>query len=195
MKLVLDNDRKLAVVVISHARLALLPQVVGSTEGVDELLVIADGIEDAGFPFLNVAPITRTTIDALIKRDAGWAATTSDAVLFLSDDHRLAPGFIAAYRDRYERRDDWDILCPSRYTVRGQSIIPLNVGQAEGYVGGHAGIYRRRCAQLLPWTAGPHHLNWDLLHTHELIRKGARLVYADTDLAVEDIEPNAEPWR
>jgi hypothetical protein len=188
----------LAVVIISSAkRLNLLSTIVESVaaQNPDELLVVSDCIEDAGFPFFTVAPITRTTIDALIKRDAGWAATTSDAVLFLCDDHRLDPHLLDVYRTKYEPRNDWDILCPQRYTVRGHAIIPLNVGQAEGYVGGHAGIYRRRCAQLLPFTAGPHDLNWDVGHTHQLVAKGARLVYADQDLSVEDIEPGAEPWR
>jgi hypothetical protein len=189
----------LAVVVIASEkrRETTLPlcfrSVWDAIEPSDEVLVIGDW-EGTGPGYVRVAPITRTTIDALVKRDVGWLMTTADAVLFLCDDHRLDQGFMRAYREKYEGRDDWDILCPSRHTIRGQAIIPLNVGRAEGYVGGHAGIYRRTCARLLPWSAGPHHRNWDLLHTHELIRKGARLVYADTDLAVEDIEPGATPW-
>lgn len=188
----------LAVVVIaSEKRKDLLSIILDSIfpQQPEELVVVGDFAATAvgNWRYFKVEPITRTTIDALVKRDVGWAATESDAVLFLSDDHRVPPDFLAVYRDRYEDCE-WDMLCPSRYTKRGDVAIPLNMGRDQGYIGGHAGIYRRRCAQLLPWSAGPHHLNWDVLHTRALVAKGASLQYADPDLAVEDIEPGATPW-
>jgi len=159
----------------------------------DELLVVADAIESADFPFLNVAPITRTTIDALVKRDVGTVATKSANICYLSDDHKLGHDFVRNFKEKYVS-EPWDLLAPSRYTIRGQKIYPLNVGEREGYIGGHCGIYRRKTIQKLPWSASPHHPNWDLLHSHLLTRQGLVLQYARADLAVEDIEPGASPW-
>jgi hypothetical protein len=192
----------LAIVVIaSDLRLeTTLPRVVESVlaQEPDEFLVVASGIQEAGFPFLNVEPMLRTTIDALVKRDAGFVATESDNICYLTDDHRLAPDFVKNFRDRY-KNGAWDILVPTRYAIRGQKIYPLAVGHPDQwfpkpYCSGHAGIYKRDVLRKLPWSAGPHHRNWDALHSRLLVDRGAQLVFAGEDLAVEDIEPNAEPW-
>jgi hypothetical protein len=203
LKLCNCEDQSLAVIVIaSDLRLeTTLPAIVHSVtaQEPDEFLVVASGIHSANFPFLNVAPLTRTTIDALVKRDAGFVATKSRNILYLSDDHQLAPDFVKHFRERYQS-GDWDVLVPSRFTVRGQTIYPLPVGRADqwcnwDFCGGHAGVFRRAILQKLPWTASPHHRNWDAIHSKMLVERGARLAYADTDLAIEDIEPGARPWE
>jgi hypothetical protein len=158
-------------------------------------VVVADfPVQAKGVRSLVVAPMTRTTVDALVKRDVGWLATTADAVLFLTDDHALDPDFVKCYMDRWAVRPDWHICAPSRYTVRNMERIWLNVGRDLGYVGGHAGIFRRVLSHALPWAATHHHPNWDLIHTHQLVALGAKLMYAENDLAVVDIEPGATPW-
>ena len=187
----------LAVIIIAHPKRieTTLPLCVESvvSEAPDEILVVGDNLPQLGVPILRVADITRTTIDALVKRDAGFVATQSHNICYLADDHRLAPGFVQTFRDRYQSMD-WDLLAPSRFTVRGLSIFPLNVGKEEGYIGGHCGIYRRPILRRLPWTATKHHPNWDVYHSHGLVQAGGVLSYAKDDLAVEDIEPGARPW-
>ena len=203
----------LAVVIIASEkrRESTFPLVLDSVraQSPDEIVVVADfPCEAKGVRSFYVAPMTRTTIDALVKRDVGTVATSSDHICYLCDDHLLAPGFVDVFRDRYE---PWDMLCPARYTVRPNQDVAvpwmgdyhtcargdriwLNVGRDHSYIGGHCGIYSREIISKLPWSAGPHHRNWDLLYSHELVKRGARLMYADTDLAVEDIEPGATPW-
>lgn len=196
---VTTEPKQLAVVIIGHPmrrQTTLLDSVQSILDqNPDELLVVGDYPHTAPWPTVTVDPMTRTTIDALVKRDVGWLKTTAESVLFLVDDHRLDPEFMNVYRTHYAQRRDWDVLVPARYTVRDGRRIWLNVGQDMGYCGGHGGIFRRVCASLLPWSAGPHHPNWDVLHTHQLVQLGAKLVYANQDLAIEDIEPGASPWQ
>ena len=188
----------LAVVVIaSEKRRDLVPRILGGIrdQEPDELLIVADfPVEAKGVRSLVVEPMLRNTVDALVKRDVGWAATESKAVCFLCDDHMLDPEFIATYREKYHNRG-WGILAPQRYTDRHGERCWLNIGQRESYVGGHCVIMTRETGRLLPWSATHHHPNWDVIHTHRLLYLGAKLCYADRDLAVEDIEPGAEPWR
>lgn len=190
---------RLAVVVISHAkRLDLLDTVWQSLGRCDEPVVVGD-TDPSAIPhtitYYQVPPITRTTLDALMKRDVGWIVTTADAVCFLSDDHRLDPDFLQVYREKYALDSSWDFLGPARYTERNGERIWLNNGATEKYVGGHGIIVRRRCAKVLPWMCAPHHPNWDLWYAQILQKKGYRLRHAEQDLAIEDIEPNAEPWK
>lgn len=190
---------RLAVVVISHAkRIDLLDQVWASLRCVDEPVVVGDS-DPAQLPptmlYYQVPPVTRTTIDALMKRDVGWIVTTADAVCFLSDDHRLDPDFLRVYREKYALDPTWDFLGLARYTERNGKRIWLNNGAADGYVGGHGIVVRRRCAKALPWMCLPHHPNWDVFHAQLLQQKGYRLRHAEPDLAIEDIEPNARPWE
>lgn len=190
-----------AVVIATEKRLALLPEILDSLWRCKERVIVGDFAEDRlprlpGFSsYFQVSAITNTTIDALMKRDVGWLVTASDAVLFLANDHKIDEDFCRIYRSYYEVDPSWDFLAPARYTIREDQKIWLNNGRADGYVGGHAGVFRRRCASVLPWMAGPHHLNWDLLHARELQQRGLRLRHAEQELAIVDIEPNARPWE
>jgi hypothetical protein len=191
----------LAVVVIGSdkRRESTFPRVLDSirnqTVPPEEIVVVADfPVQAKGVRSLTVAPMTRTTIDALVKRDVGWLATTADAVLFLTDDHALDPDFVARYMDRWAHDPLWHILVPARYCERDLERVWLNVGRDYSYCAGHAGIFRRVLSQALPWSATYHHPNWDVLHSHQLVAMGAKLMYADNDLAVQDLEPEAKPW-
>jgi hypothetical protein len=160
----------------------------------DEIVVVADfQVEAKGVRGIRVAPITRTTIDALIKRDVGWLATKATNVCFLSDDHALTGTFVNTFRREYARKE-WDMLAPARFTIVGDTAVQLNMGQEHGYIGGHCGIYRRNCANLLPFTATDHHPNWDVIHTRQLKKLGANLLYAGIDLAILDLIPEDRPW-
>jgi hypothetical protein len=186
----------LAVVVIASEKRAgstFVPVMMSVVEEKpDEVVCVADFHMAGPWRHLMLPAFTKTTLDALIKRDVGWVATTSDAVMYLSDDHRLAQGFRNIYR-YYENRDDWDVLVPSRFVQKDGKPLKLNVGEGTRYVAGHGAIYRRRIAHILPWTATIPHPNWDVIHAHHLIANGARVVYADVDLAIEDIE-GGRPW-
>ena len=189
----------LAVCVIASEkrRESTFPAVLDSVraQSPDEIVVVADfPCEAKGVRSLMVPPMTRTTCDALVKRDVGWMATSSQHILYLTDDHALDPNFVERYLDRYAFRPDWDILVPARYTHRDMERVWLNVGRDHSYCGGHAGLFRRVLGCVLPWAATLHHPNWDVIHTKQLVAAGAKLVYAENDLAVVDLEPEAQPW-
>lgn len=197
----MPHDASLAVVVIASEKRkdTTFPQVIQSVLEQDTLIDEIVTVGDFEFPtthwhHLHCGKLTGTTIDALVKRDAGVVATESENILFLSDDHRLAPKFVETFRARYGPDHTWDLLAPARFTKRNGVSIPLNMGQVQGYIGGHGGIYRRAICRMLPWSCAPHHPNWDVLHSHELVNRGCWLAYADPDLAIEDIEPGAQPW-
>jgi hypothetical protein len=184
----------LAVVVIaSEKRMnSTFPLVMQSVvdEQPDEIVCVADFHCAGPWRHIMVPAFTKTTIDALIKRDVGFVATQSDTVMFLSDDHRLCSGFVQAFRDREDH--NWDVLVPARVAKKDEKWIELNMGQATNYCAGHGGLYKRRCGHILPWTAAIPHRNWDVIHTHHLIANGAHMEYAD-DLFIEDIE-GGTPW-
>lgn len=184
----------------------ILPSVL--PQGFDEVVVVGDGVIGTGYHFLHVPPITKTTVDALVKRDVAALATTSDWLVYLCDDHRLAPGFLAKLRGLVETTF-MPILVPARFTVRCRGeghcheTIDLNSGAPDwfggpDYCGGHAGVYPRAALRAYPWSCAPHDLNWDLTHSRGFQARGFQIVRAP-ELRVEDIEyyvnPASEPWR
>lgn len=188
----------LACVIIAHARRkqlvldTILPSVVD--QGFAQVIVAGACEPGFGYRHLNIPDITKTTNDALVKRDVGaLAAGDVDAVLFLSDDHALDPDFHAIFQERYAGRP-WDVLVPSRYTVRDGERIYLNVGEDQHYAGGHGAIYRRASLAACPFSAGPWHPNWDVLHSHWQQQCGFLYQYAEKDLAIIDEEKGAQPW-
>jgi len=174
----------------------VLPSVVG--QPFTEIVVVGHYKEGTGYRYIHVPPVTGTTVDALIKRDTAAVATEADILVYLCDDHRLSPTF---YDDlQMYLPEPWDLLAPSRYTMREGLSIPLNMGRREGYIGGHGIVARRSALRLLPWMAGLHQGDaariWDVTHTHEAVRRGVRVSFApDGVLGIEDIEPGAQPWR
>ena len=164
----------------------VMPSVID--QGFDEVVLVGEHHSGKGYRHLPVPDITRTTVDALIKRDVGTAATESDLLVFLCDDHRLDARFCA--RLRAFPLGVKSIGVPTRFTVRDHKRIDLNMGQ--GYCGGHAGVFHRMACQLVPFTIAPHHPNWDVLHSHMLIQRGYELVDL-TDCLIEDVEGKT-PW-
>jgi hypothetical protein len=183
----------LAVVVIaSEKRMnTTFPAVMQSVlaEQPDEIVCVADFYNPGPWKHIQIPVYTRTTLDALIKRDVGFVATQSDSIMYLSDDHVLTPGFVQAFRDHEQ---EWDILVPARWCMKYEDKVGLNMGQATNYCAGHGGIYRRRCGHTLPWTATIPHPNWDVIHSHHLIANGLTMKYSDT-LFIQDIE-GGTPW-
>jgi hypothetical protein len=155
----------------------------------DEVVCVADFHCAGPWRHLMIPAFTKTTIDALIKRDVGFVATQSDTVMYLSDDHCLCTGFVEAFRDHDQ---EWDILVPSRCADKDGKPIRLNMGQATNYCAGHGGLFKRRVGHILPWTATIPHRNWDVIHSHHLIANGAVMKYTN-DLVIQDIE-GGTPW-
>lgn len=187
----------LAVVIIASEkrRETTFPRVLESVlrEQPNEIVVVADfPVTATGVRSFVVPPMTRTTVDALVKRDVGALATSSEHICYLSDDHALDCGFMDAFR-RWSTVPD--ILVPQRFCLNGVSRTWLPVGQREGYAAGHCAIYNRDFIIKLPWSASYHHPNWDVLHTMHLVKLGARISYGGQDLLVEDLEPEASPWQ
>jgi hypothetical protein len=184
----------LAVVVIaSEKRMnSTFPLVMQSvlSEQPDEIVCVADFHSAGPWRHIMVPAFTKTTIDALIKRDVGFVATQSDTVMYLSDDHRLHPGFVQGYRNREDH--DWDVLVPTRFARKDEANVALNMGRATNYCAGHAGLFKRRCGHILPWTACIPHRNWDVIHSHHLIANGLTMK-SSNDLLVEDVE-GGTPW-
>ena len=173
----------------------VLPSVLG--QPFTEVLVVGDYRDGPDYRYLHVPPITGTTIDGLIKRETAAVATASDILVYLCDDHRLSPTFWDDLQTYLP--EPWDLLAPSRYTIREGLHVPLNMGQKECYIGGHGIVVRRSALRILPWMAGLHRGDaariWDVTHTHEAVRRGVRVAYAPEGvLGIEDIEPSARPW-
>ena len=140
------------------------------------------------YDYLYVAPLTRTTTDALVKRDVGTLATDADVLVYLCDDHALAPGFGAALRAVLD--EPWDVIVPNRVTMCGNRRQPLNNGERDGYCGGHGGVFRRAVITAKPWSAHAHHRNWDAIISREQISRGARFVWSPrADLTIIDLNP------
>jgi hypothetical protein len=184
------------IIIATERRKAQLGRVIASAcaQDFDDVIVVGDWDYDGDWPyFLNVAPLTRTTTDALVKRDVGTLATAADVLVYLCDDHTLGMDFGAALRDVLD--ESWDVLVPNRYAMRGAERVPLNNGEHAGYCGGHAGVFRRHVVTAKPWSAHAHHRNWDALISAEQLARGARFVWSPrAELCIRDIEPQAQPW-
>lgn len=169
-------------------------------EHFEEIVLVGDGLPGHGYRYLAVPSITGTTIDALIKRDTAAVATESEYLCYFSDDHSPVPGFVAALRD-YVSSHSVEVLIPHRMTMRTIDGTPrridLNSGAAEGYCGGHAGVFHRDIVRGYPWTTAPHDRLWDLLHSQQLRAKGV-IFHVSPHITVEDIEhfinPSSTPW-
>lgn len=170
--------------------------IVPSLRHCDEILVVGTHRRGDSYRYLHVADLTKTTNDALVKRDVGTLATDCDILVYLSDDHRLCPDFVPELRRILaDGVTPWDVLVPSRWTEHpDQGFIRIPNGETEKYCAGHGGVFRRRVIQNRPWSAQQHHRNWDLISSHDHLRAGYSYVMMPT-LRIEDLEPWAEPWR
>lgn len=170
----------------------ILPSLVGF----DEVLVVGTHHEGEGYRYLHVPDLTKTTNDALVKRDVAALAATGDAVVYLADDHCVLPDFAADLRTiASEAVVPWDVLVPSRWADhpdKGRIRIPN--GEEQYYCAGHGGVFRQRVMHARPWTAERHHPNWDLLISHEHVRDGFKYVSMPT-LKILDLEPHNSPWQ
>lgn len=183
-------DSIACIVIAGGKRTHLLDEVVlpaVSQQPFLEVLVCGEHHPGTGFRYLHVPAITNSTVDALIKRDVGTLATTSDWLFFVSDDHAVrGTGLIPT---------DWrTIIVPRRFRDSHELNMGLDATDPNRpYIGGHAGLFSRKLIQQRPWTTMPHHRLWDLLSSREYQTLGARLEPSDR-WVVEDVEPGATPW-
>jgi len=169
----------------------------------DQTLIVGDLGWSGQLPFknqwqyLHIPDMTRTTNDALVKRDVAALASQHPWIAYFSDDHKPTNDFGLQFASL--KFSDWDVFVPARYAAQpGHEGERLNMGEPT-YCGGHAGLFRRSLIQELPWCAGPHHREWDLLNSQRHIQAGARYHFEPNDekqvsLRVFDIEPGASPW-
>lgn len=182
------------VLIVSEKRIGLvqekvLPSVLD--KGFDEIVWVGDGEPGEGYRFLNVPKLTGTTTDALVKRDVGTVATSSEWLFYMCDDHALVQA---------DWPTDGNVFVPkrvSRHPTRG--VIPINMGLDPNdpnrpYCGGHAGLFHRSLIQRRPWTAMPHHRLWDLISSRIQMQMGAEFVEAP-GIVIQDLEPEASPWQ
>lgn len=185
-----------AIVVASERRRAqVVDHIVPSLVGFNDAIVVGDWPDDDTLAcrYACVAPITHTTTDALIKRDVGTLMTDADVLVYVCDDHALAFGFADALR--VVALEPWDVLVPNRVAVVDGVRIPLNMGEREGYCGGHGGIFRRYVIADTPWSAGPHDRLWDLHMSQLQQERGWRFVWNPrAELTLIDLEPEHRPW-
>lgn len=193
----------------------ILPSIL--PQGFDDVLVVGDHHAGEIYKYLYVPDMMKNTNDALIKRDVGTLATSADILVYLSDDHALHWDFLNQLRPLTSGA--WDVLMPDRYTTAGVLTVPLNMGQTPAlpscgdprqaiaiapevwgrgvqvdYLAGHAGVFRRSVVMAQPWTTMKHDRLWDVWATRVQMENGARFVFAP-QLKVEDLEPEAQPWR
>lgn len=187
------------VVASQHRRQLLDEKVVPSvvSQGFEECVVVGDYHSGEGFRHLPVKPLFGNTCDALVKRDVGTLATSSEWLVFLCDDHALAPDFLRWLRFSFFRGlTETTIGVPSRFCVRDGETIPLNMGipgyPGGDYCGGHAGVYHRSCIQDFPHCLGPWHPNWDYYRSRVHVSRGFSLVQLP-DCLIEDVDPNTDP--
>lgn len=171
----------------------VVPSVV--QQGFDEVVVVGPYHSGGGYRHLPFPPITDSTIDAQLKRDVGTSATSSEWLVYLSDDHKLCADFttMLAATPLFYPGGETVIGVPERYCWHGGRRVRLNMGLPE-YCGGHAGVFHRSAIQTVPWSVAPHHRNWDVLHTQMLTGRGYQLVEL-ADCMIEDLEPQSQPWR
>lgn len=166
-------------------------------QGFDEVIVLGFGYTGKGYRYVPVAQVTKTTLDALMLRDVAAAATQSDVLVYLCDDHRLHHRFGFALTE-YLKHDHWDILVPRRFTIRDDVLIPLNMGVEDGYCGGHGCVVRRKVVRSYPWMSTKHDRLWDLLWSQDVQAQGFRMVAGTSGLDIEDVEwmqnPESKPW-
>ena len=167
------------------------------TQGFDEVLWVGDGVPGDGYRFLAVPPLSKTTNDALVKRDVGALATFCDILVYLSDDHAPAGDFVETLKRAFTHIPwkEWDALVPSRWCSWEGELLQLNMGENGGYCGGHGGVFKRKLIVRRPWTAMPHHPNWDALTSQiHIVEMGAKYVYCPS-LRIIDLEPENRPWQ
>jgi len=191
------------VVIASLKRRALLDELVMPSvvaQGFDEVVVVGDFHSGDGWRHLPFASLTGSTIDALFKRDVGTAATSSDWILYLCDDHRIHPDFSKDLLQlmRENTFGPKDVIVPARFCTRGEEKIGLNMGWpgylGRAYIGGHGGIFPRAAVQDVPWSLAPWSPQWDYLHSRILLERGYNFHYQSASCYIEDVDPNGEPW-
>lgn len=203
------DNRVACVIIASEARKALvfdrvLPSVL--RQGFDDVVLVHDWPHstfyvEGKWTEVRIGPVQRNTRDALLKRDAGTLATTAPTIVYLCDDHALAPNFLAALHDVLD--EPWDVLVPNRCTRLPDTdeYVRLNMGERDGYCAGHAGVFRRYLVEACPWMSfafgeWAHVRVWDVNSSLEHRRRGARYVFHPrAGIAIEDLEPEREPWR
>lgn len=172
---------------------AVMPSVLA--QKFDENVVVGSYRDGKGYRYLHVPDMMKSTLDALIKRDVGTVATKAAVLVYLADDHALAPDFGDELRAVIQTGiSPFDVLVPSRYADhpdRGRIQIPN--GETESYCAGHCGVFRRRVIQSKPWSAQKHHRNWDLISSHDWIASGFQFV-AFPKCKILDLEPEHHPW-
>ena len=159
--------------------------------GFDEVLVVGTHHAFSGGRYLHVPALTHSTTDALVKRDVGTLASTSDWLFYLSDDH--------AVHRKGPLPDHWlDIGVPSRFCMVEGNQVLLNMGldpsdPSYPYCGGHGGLFSRKLISLFPWSTQPHDRLWDLLSSRSLVAFGARLGN-QLGWKIIDLTPETRPW-
>ena len=186
-----------AVVIAGGKREALIDeQILPTLVGFDDVLVVGKHHAAAGFRYLHVPDLTKTTNDALVKRDVGTLAARGDVLVYLSDDHCLRPDFATELRAfDADGLAAWDVLVPSRWVEHPeQGLIRIPNGEERYYCAGHSGVFRRRVVTATPWTAQQHHPNWDVIASHDQLRAGYKMLMYPR-LQIQDLLPEDEPWR
>jgi hypothetical protein len=167
---------------------AILP----SLAGFDEVVVVGTHHEGPGYRYLYIPDLTKTTNDALVKRDVGALAVRADTILFLSDDHAVEHGFAAGVRELHDQ--PWDVIVPSRWVIHPEhGRIRIPNGEENQYCSGHGGVFKRRVLMARPWSAQQHHRNWDLIASREQQGLGFRFL-SWPEIGIRDLEPEREPW-
>jgi len=159
--------------------------------GFNEILVVGSHHPGSGYRYLHVPPLTHSTIDALVKRDVGTAASVSDWLFYVADDH-------APHHAGKEPNHWLDIGVPTRFTMVQGARVPLNMGldprdPNAPYCAGHGGLFSRKLISLFPWSTQPHDRLWDLLSTRSFVAFGARLG-AQLGWEIQDLTPETSPW-
>ena len=158
-----------------------------------EVIIVGEFETGANYRYLEVPSVTHDNVrDALHKRDVGCRAATGDWIMMLADDHVLDSSAISRTQ-KYTQIGD--VVSLNRRTrMRHADGETLNSGMRDGYINGHAALYRRDVLEHCPWSAVERRFTFDVLHTEQVKHAGFHVVYAP-DAYAEDVEYGAMPWR
>jgi len=151
------------------------------------VIVVGEWEPGPYYRYLHVPSQYFSCVDALHQRQVAFEAARLESELFLfqHDDHAIFDLFFNRHAD---------VFSPRRWThLRSAEAERLNSGEDDGYICGHAAIYRREVLERCPWGNVPPVFTWDVEHTKQIQAAGFKIAWDAFD--VYDVEFGAEPWK
>jgi len=150
-------------------------------------VIVVGEWESGPYEYIHIPSRHFNCADALAQRQAGFEAARGNWLLFQHDDHIVDALWPSAKFGAH-------VASPRRWThLRLAEAERLNDGEDDGYICGHAALYRREVLERCPWGNVPPVFTWDVAHTRQIVAAGFKIAWDAFD--VYDVEFGGEPWR